>query len=75
MRAVGRESSEFERLIAEDRGLATQVLFASVGELTSLQASRAVRGELKRRATANSMATGRRLKSRDQNCMSPLLKT
>ena len=49
MQAVGRELGEFERLIVEDRDLATQVLFASVGALTNLQASRAVRGELNRR--------------------------
>jgi len=53
MQAVGKELSEFERLFAEDRGLATQVLFASVGALTNLQASRAVRGELSRRAQGN----------------------
>ena len=49
MQAAGRELGEFERLIAEDRDLATQVLFASVGALTNLQTSRAVGGELKRR--------------------------
>jgi len=48
MQAAGRELGEFERLIAEDRDLATQVLFASVGALTNLQTSRAVRGELSR---------------------------
>ena len=53
MQAAGRELGKFERLIAEDRGVATQVLFASVGALTNLQASRAVRGELRRRAQGN----------------------
>ena len=53
MQAAGRELGEFERLIAEDRDLATQVLFASVGALTNLQASKAVRGELRRRAQEN----------------------
>ena len=53
MQAAGRELGEFERLIVEDRDLATQVLFASVGALTNLQASKAVRGELRRRAQGN----------------------
>ena len=53
MQASGRELGEFERLVAEDRALATQVLFASVGALTNLQASKAVRGELRRRAQGN----------------------
>lgn len=53
VQADGAELERFERLIAEDRGLANQVLFASVGALVNLQASRAAQEDLKRRTEAN----------------------
>ena len=53
MQAGGRELGEFERLIAEDRALATQVLVSAVGALANLQATRAVKTELKRRVERN----------------------
>ena len=53
MQAGGRELDEFERLIAGDRALATQVLVSAVGALANLQATRAVKAELKRRVERN----------------------
>ena len=43
----------FEQLAADEPAVANQVLFSVVGALASLQTTRAVKAELKRRAERN----------------------
>ena len=53
MQADGFEVPTFERLIASEPAVANQVLFSAVGALVNLQALRAVKAELARRAAGN----------------------
>ncbi|MEO2034663.1 MAG: hypothetical protein ABGZ35_21505 [Planctomycetaceae bacterium] len=53
IRADGQEVSTFERLIANERAVANQILFSAVGALANLQAVRTLEKELAKRLAEN----------------------